>query len=242
MDDIKDTPEAGVAFAILNFIGLAASQIEDLVVTIFGTKGTVVMTNVPGPREKLYLAGAPVSTIMGWVPQSGHLGMGVSILSYAGQVRVGIATDGRLVPDPERIVALFHEEFAALQALARAQAATHGIRPLLSALDAALAALDELQATRTAIPEPETAIMIEEAPAAPLPDTAEWEFFRLSAASRLIAPEADRAPGNLEPPAAPILPPACQALTRAGTRCKNMALPGSSFCRVHQPGAGQAAH
>jgi hypothetical protein len=52
---------------------------------------------------------------MFWVPQSGHLGLGISILSYSGGVMLGIATDGGLVPDPERIVDAFRVEFGALR-------------------------------------------------------------------------------------------------------------------------------
>jgi len=47
---------------------------------------------------------------MFWVPQSARLGLGVSILSYAGQVRLGVATDAGLVPDPDTIIADFQEE------------------------------------------------------------------------------------------------------------------------------------
>jgi WS/DGAT/MGAT family acyltransferase len=118
MDEIKDTPEAVVAFGILGAIGMLPSQAQDLVVDIFGTKGTAVMTNVPGPKETAFLAGAPLETIMFWVPQSGHLGIGVSIISYAGEVRLGVATDDGLVPDPETIIAHFETEFQELATLA----------------------------------------------------------------------------------------------------------------------------
>lgn len=119
MEEIKGSAEAVVAFGILNAIGMAPAEIEKLVVTIFGLKATAVMTNVPGPRETVYLAGAPIRGIMFWVPQSGHLGLGVSILSYAGQVTLGLATDAGLVPDPETIIAGFHAEFEELVELAR---------------------------------------------------------------------------------------------------------------------------
>jgi diacylglycerol O-acyltransferase len=115
MDAIKDSSEAVVAFGILNAIGMTPVQIEDIVVKIFGMKGTAVMTNVPGPREVIYLAGRPLRSLMFWVPQPGNLGMGVSILSYAGNVVLGIATDANLVPDPEQIIADFHAEFKYLQ-------------------------------------------------------------------------------------------------------------------------------
>jgi diacylglycerol O-acyltransferase / wax synthase len=111
MDAIKDSPEALVAFGILNTIGMTPVQIEDIIVKIFGMKGTAVMTNVPGPRQVIYLAGRPLRSLMFWVPQPGNLGIGVSILSYAGDVALGVATDAGLVPDPERIILDFHEEF-----------------------------------------------------------------------------------------------------------------------------------
>ena len=63
--------------------------------------------------------GAPIRDFFFWVPQAGRLGLGVSILSYAGQVRMGVGTDAGLVPDPERIVDGFHAELDALVARAR---------------------------------------------------------------------------------------------------------------------------
>ncbi len=56
------------------------------------------MTNVPGPQQPLYLAGAPIDSLMFWVPQSGDIGMGVSIISYDGAVQFGIVTDRGAVP------------------------------------------------------------------------------------------------------------------------------------------------
>ncbi|MDQ5881659.1 MAG: diacylglycerol O-acyltransferase / wax synthase, partial [Pseudomonadota bacterium] len=52
---------------------------------------------------------------MFWVPQSGNIGMGVSILSYDNKVQFGLITDRSRVPDPERIVARFAAEFEKLQ-------------------------------------------------------------------------------------------------------------------------------
>jgi hypothetical protein len=64
MDAIKGTPEAVVAFGILNAMGMTPTQIENIIVGIFGSKATGVMTNVPGPRETLYLAGQPIRGII----------------------------------------------------------------------------------------------------------------------------------------------------------------------------------
>jgi diacylglycerol O-acyltransferase len=115
---LKRSTEPVVVYGILRALGISPHAIQRLVVKIFATKATAVMTNVPGPRQTLYLAGKPIQDIFFWVPQSGRVGMGVSIFSYAGHVRLGIGTDAGLVPDPEGIVKGFHEEMAELKRLA----------------------------------------------------------------------------------------------------------------------------
>jgi diacylglycerol O-acyltransferase len=118
MDGLKRSPEALVAFGVLSVMGLAPVEVEQLGLRFFGSKATAVLTNVPGPREPLYLAGLRLHRMMFWVPQSGHLGLGISILSYDGRVMLGVATDEGLVPDPERIVEAFRLEFAAMRTAA----------------------------------------------------------------------------------------------------------------------------
>jgi WS/DGAT/MGAT family acyltransferase len=114
MSGLKRSLEPVVVLAVLKAMGMTPHAIQKLVVRIFGMKGTAVMTNVPGPRERLYLAGEAIRGFLFWVPQSGRLGMGISIGSYAGEARLGVATDAGLVADPELIVDFFHEEFEAM--------------------------------------------------------------------------------------------------------------------------------
>lgn len=118
MTPLKRSFEPYVALGVLAAIGKLPRRAQDLVVRIFGAKGTAVMTNVPGPTEVLYLAGVPIRSFMFWVPQSGRLGMGIAFASYAGEVRLGIATDAGLVADPEMIVEGFHQEFDEMLRLA----------------------------------------------------------------------------------------------------------------------------
>jgi WS/DGAT/MGAT family acyltransferase len=119
---LKRSAEPIVVYAILKLLGKVPAALQRIVVGIFATKTTAVMTNVPGPREVLYLAGTPIKEIFFWVPQSGRVGLGISIFSYAGHVRLGLASDYGLVPDPEVIVQGFHEEFEELRARARRSA------------------------------------------------------------------------------------------------------------------------
>lgn len=115
MTAIKETPEAVVSLAILQAMGNAPTEVENLGIAFFTSKTSAVITNVPGPTEQLYFAGRAIRTVMGWVPQGGDIGMGISIFSYNGQVVVGIITDEGLVPDPQTIVRHLNAEYGRLR-------------------------------------------------------------------------------------------------------------------------------
>jgi hypothetical protein len=51
---------------------------------------------------------------MFWVPQNGSIGVGISILSYNGNVHFGLIADAKLVADPESVVQRFAGEFEKL--------------------------------------------------------------------------------------------------------------------------------
>ena len=58
--------------------------------------------------------GRALAQDMFWVPQSGDVGLCVSILSYGGGVQFGVITDSALCPEPQRIIDEFVPEFAKL--------------------------------------------------------------------------------------------------------------------------------
>lgn len=111
MEALKGSYQAPLTLSILGAVGMAPKFAQDKVLDLLASKATAVMTNVPGPQEALYLAGARLREPLFWVPQSGDIGMGVSILSYDNKVQFGLITDKKLVPDPERIVERFASEF-----------------------------------------------------------------------------------------------------------------------------------
>ena len=123
MDALKRSPEAVAIMALFNLFGRAPKAVEDFAVDLFGSKASVVMTNVAGPQQALYLAGVPIDRFTFWVPHPGRqLGMGISILSYMGHATLAVIADAGLVPDPEAITAGFNREFARmLKAVRRAR-------------------------------------------------------------------------------------------------------------------------
>jgi WS/DGAT/MGAT family acyltransferase len=114
MAALKGSYQAMLTFTILGAVGMAPKFIQDQVLDLLASKATAVMTNVPGPQQSRYFAGATLKQQMVWVPQSGDVGMGVSILSYDGKVQFGLITDKNMVDDPERIVERFAIEFEKL--------------------------------------------------------------------------------------------------------------------------------
>jgi WS/DGAT/MGAT family acyltransferase len=121
MDIRKASLEGPVFYVLLHGVGMIPSRVAHFLVHAFGNRASAVVTNVKGPQQQFYLAGSPIDTILGWVPQTGPIGVGISILSYAGRIMIGVLTDAALVPDPGRIVSAFRDEFDVLLALAKAQ-------------------------------------------------------------------------------------------------------------------------
>jgi diacylglycerol O-acyltransferase len=114
MAALKGSYQPLLAFSLLAVAGLLIKPAQDVMLNLFAKKTTAVMTNVPGPREKLKFCGSTLEQSLFWVPQSGDVGLGVSILSYGGGVQFGVITDSTLCPEPQRIIDEFVPEFAKL--------------------------------------------------------------------------------------------------------------------------------
>jgi WS/DGAT/MGAT family acyltransferase len=114
MAELKGSSQPIVAFVLLSAVGMGPKILQDQISGLIGRNATAVMTNVPGPQKPLYLAGSEIDELEFWVPQSGGIGMGLSILTYNGKVQFGLITDAGLVPDPHNIINRFAEEFEKL--------------------------------------------------------------------------------------------------------------------------------
>ncbi|MGZ4179828.1 MAG: wax ester/triacylglycerol synthase family O-acyltransferase [Solirubrobacteraceae bacterium] len=119
MTELKSSRDGAVSYELLSVFGHTPEPVERRMIDVFTGKGTAVMTNVPGPKKPVYLAGTPVRTVLFWAPTSGHIGMSVSIFSYRGEVTVGLMADAALIPDPDRIVTRLEDELKALSRLSR---------------------------------------------------------------------------------------------------------------------------
>ena len=138
MSNLKNSRQAIVAYGLLAAIGVAPPALQELALEMFSRKASAVATNVPGPQQPLYMAGCALRDMMFWVPQTGSIGLGLSILSYGGRVHFGLISDARLIPDPDAVTRRFGVEFEKLLYLAMMGNWDHCLNA-----DAALAMLDE---------------------------------------------------------------------------------------------------
>jgi WS/DGAT/MGAT family acyltransferase len=111
MLELKTSYEPATTLGLFAALGYLPKVVQDQMFDLLVHRATAVMTNVPGPPEFLTVAGSKMKQTLFWVPQTADTGMGVSILSYAGQVQFGLITDAALTPDPEAVVSRFPEEF-----------------------------------------------------------------------------------------------------------------------------------
>ena len=227
-DHLKKSADAIVNFGLLNFVGVLPQTFARHFANFFSNKASAVLTNVPGPKEPLYFAGKKINNMMFWVPRSGTIGLGISILSYDGKVTVGIAADEGLMPDPEVLLEGFEDEFNHLLDLvmsgkiyddplvlhdrykeSRCKAVNENDEPCKKA---AFPGYDYCE-----IHYPEaTAEDSRERTGGVKEDGFRADGFRAGERSR------------------------CQALTKKGTQCRNRSNPGSDYCNLHQAVAVEA--
>lgn len=122
---LKASAEPQVSYRMLELTGQAPYPAEQVLVELFTAKASGVVTNVPGPRIPVYLAGRRMRGMVAWPPESGGLGLGISIISYDGGLVIGLLSDERVVPDAQHLLADISSEFVHLgQALPIAETTT----------------------------------------------------------------------------------------------------------------------
>ncbi len=111
MSKLKNGMQAQMSYNVLSVLGYFPNLVEKWALNFFSSKASAVMTNVPGPTKPVVLMGKTLSKPMFWVPQSGDIGIGVSVLSYNKKVEFGFVADSALIPDAQAMVEDFMDEF-----------------------------------------------------------------------------------------------------------------------------------
>jgi WS/DGAT/MGAT family acyltransferase len=114
MASLKGSYQPVLMLGVMAALGVLGEQAERLAVDILSSKAMLVASNVPGPPAAVRLGGSRIAQLMFWVPQSGDIGLGISLLSYDGKVQFGLIADRKRVPDPALLAARFVTEFESI--------------------------------------------------------------------------------------------------------------------------------
>jgi hypothetical protein len=114
MQGIKRSVQPPMTLLALGLMGLLPAGLQAPAIDLLSRKASVVVSNVPGPQAPLYMCGQRISDMHFWVPQSGTIGVGISVLTYAGRVHFGVIADRNLIDDPAALAERFGPEFEQL--------------------------------------------------------------------------------------------------------------------------------
>lgn len=109
---MKQSWQPLIAWGLLCAAGYLPWQWQEPLIRLFGQRASLVISNVPGSPTQRYLAGCPVREQLFWVPQAGGMGLGISIMSYAGELRLGIQSDRRVIEQPRLLLDYCLEELS----------------------------------------------------------------------------------------------------------------------------------
>lgn len=109
---LKQSWQPGIAWGLAASATAVPEPWREPLANVFYRKASAVVSNVPGTPEARYIAGCRITEQMFWVPQAGDIGLGISIVSYAGQVQFGVVADEAVMADPEDFLSDCLQELA----------------------------------------------------------------------------------------------------------------------------------
>src|SRR5690606_13192324 len=100
MNRLKRSYQAQVTYSLLDLFGRGPDILERRALDLLSNEASAVVTNVPGPRPAVYLAGSTLAQPVFWVPQGGHIGIGLGIYTAAATVHCGLTGVKGIQADP----------------------------------------------------------------------------------------------------------------------------------------------
>ena len=110
MDGLKLSPEPLGTYLIEHILIKCPTKLTKWLLNDMADKTTITCSNVPGPTTPLYFGGRQIYDLLYFVPSLGTIGVGCSLLSYNGGVRMAVNIDSSLCEDPRLLVAGFMAE------------------------------------------------------------------------------------------------------------------------------------
>eukprot|EP00455_Lapot_gusevi_P004341 TRINITY_DN11801_c0_g1_i11.p1 TRINITY_DN11801_c0_g1~~TRINITY_DN11801_c0_g1_i11.p1 ORF type:complete len:414 (+),score=56.01 TRINITY_DN11801_c0_g1_i11:113-1354(+) len=110
MDRLKRSVAPLLNYILVYLVGYLPRFLSRFLIHRFANRCSAVVTNVPGPDSIVTVHGRSIHSMMFWVPALSDIGLGLSILTYAGKLRVGVTMDQAIGDDPSLITSFFQKE------------------------------------------------------------------------------------------------------------------------------------
>jgi diacylglycerol O-acyltransferase len=118
LKDHRETGSAVAASKLASLPGFATSTFHAVGARVAdaesGRGHQIVITNVPGPQDPLYLAGEAVAEVYPCIPLSGKRAVAIGVTSYHSKVFFGIVADRDAVPDVDVLAQCIEDALAEL--------------------------------------------------------------------------------------------------------------------------------
>ncbi|SER15467.1 acyltransferase, WS/DGAT/MGAT [Solimonas aquatica] len=106
---LKESGEARAVLLSLAAAGHLPLPMEKRLVNQVAGKAAAVVSNLRGPEQPVSIAGHAIRNLVFWPPQSGGIGLGLSLFSYAGHLSLGVCVDQALIANPQRLLQAFRD-------------------------------------------------------------------------------------------------------------------------------------
>ena len=118
LKDHRETGSAVAANKLADLPGFATSTFHAVGARVAdaetGRGHQIVITNVPGPQDPVYMAGEPVAEVYPCIPLSGNRAVSIGVTSYRGRVFFGLVADRDAVPDADVLAQCIEEALTEL--------------------------------------------------------------------------------------------------------------------------------
>jgi diacylglycerol O-acyltransferase len=125
---LRTSHAAGGMAMLIEAAGLLPNQLHGAVVRFVGARrfANLVLSDVPGPDETLYLLGRRILACYPMIPLPPEIGLSIATVSMGGMMGVGVIADPGLIPNPQRLTTAIEHVMAAFE---RTSLAPHKPKP-----------------------------------------------------------------------------------------------------------------
>jgi diacylglycerol O-acyltransferase len=111
---LQDPAQARLARTLIGLAGWLSPPLMRSAMDRLSRRATLVLSNVPGPSQQVKLCGHAVQSVVVFAPPSLSMGVSFTVFGYAGELRLGVATDAAVPLTPENLVADFERAMRGL--------------------------------------------------------------------------------------------------------------------------------